>query len=105
MPDKITPALTPEEWAILAKLSDEGNQQFRLRDDSVEIYRIPLIREESRHAVAALCLHGQPFGFTREDVKLLGEVGQNEWLQPDDMWERVRSLSARISALLPPEGT
>lgn len=47
-----------------------------------------------RHALAALALHGQPFGFTRKDVALLRAANHANVLN---------SLIARIEALLPPE--
>ena len=52
-----------------------------------------------RHACAALCLYGQPFGFTQEDVAGLldfeDEVGPGTF-------ETIKYLAARIAALLPP---
>lgn len=62
-----------------------------------------------RHALAALALHGQPFGFTREDIQhlrwaadLRDRVGVR-----DAGWTAgvLRNLAARIEALLPPEDT
>lgn len=61
------------------------------------------IPEGDRHGLAALALHGKPFGFTREDVTLLATVvtavgGIASVADP------LRSLAERIAALLPPEG-
>jgi hypothetical protein len=58
---------------------------------------------EFRHALAALALHGQPFGFTHADVNLLlDEMGM--LIGDIDEEERARwvSLAERIEALLPP---
>ena len=50
--------------------------------------------------MAALCLHGQPFGFTQEDVALLGDLAM---IAGTPMYgEMARSLASRIQALLPP---
>jgi hypothetical protein len=49
-------------------------------------------------AVAALCLHDQPFGFTREDVARLRFEAQYEVSH-----EWYTSLADRIEALLPPK--
>ena len=59
-------------------------------DDSWSV----LIREPVRHALAALSLYKQPFGFTREDVEhLRGGFHAHDFT----------SLADRIEALLPPE--
>jgi hypothetical protein len=49
----IQPALTTEEWALY-------NSPRR---------RIPVGVKQRPHAAAAIALHGQPFGFTQEDVR------------------------------------
>lgn len=95
MSEQIRPALTPEEWGwksyegtpmsdgqLSASLGSTGAMELGFTD----IYEITT---PERHALAALCLHGQPFGFTRDDVvdvrhmadvspellKLLGQAG------------------------------
>lgn len=58
-----------------------------------------------RHALAALALHGLPEGFTREDVEELRWTAIHEESADypiDGRVERLRSLAARIEALLPP---
>lgn len=113
---KVTPALTPEEWATktrngsdpayfpvrtikLAEYSDaEGVwNSLTLKGQGGAV----LVNHPDLHALAALALHGQPFGFTREDVSdLLWIRGTH----PDiDLGERMTSLANRIEALLPPE--
>ena len=62
-----------------------------------------------RHALAALCLHEQPFGFRRDDVEGLRELAKQydddadnyEITGPAAVW--LTSLADRIEALLPPE--
>ena len=51
----------------------------------------------SRHGIAAANLYGQPFGFTREDVRLL------EWWGMEYEHTPILNLAARIAALLPPD--
>lgn len=69
-----------------------------------------LIRQWGPHAGAALLLHGQPFGFTWEDVDMV-RVWASELeamydsideLSAYDNWQRWKSLADRIAALLPP---
>ena len=63
----------------------------------------------SRQGLAAFCLYGQPFGFTRQDVVAIRETlehqgcncGENECSWP---WQRLMLLADRIEALLPEEG-
>jgi len=55
------------------------------------------------HQAAALALHGQPFGFTREDVWHLRALLAVDALD-DTARTRTLSLANRIAALLPPEG-
>ena len=96
MGEKIEPALTAEEWARIH--AGEWHEEV-LAD----------LDRHSAHARAALALHGQPFGFTREDVELLRKIGPfvdrqiidrdagaYEWLGA------LMPLADRIEALLPP---
>lgn len=116
MPDEITPALTAAEWSgeeglLIGTGSPKLGHWVELErgDDGVEFdfSRTPLgstsftVGGDDRHKVAALCLHGQPFGFTREDVNLLNAV----LTRGPDLGEpeRIAALAARIAALLPPE--
>jgi hypothetical protein len=77
----VAPALTAEEWA--------DNMSVR-SDWSVTPYHdTPFMNwfesnhgsylAVSQHALAALALHGQPFGFTREDVTLVRDCIGMEW--------------------------
>ena len=109
---KIKPALTAGEWArtrggratgeawresagVEFYVHDHANQPgllvvgaFPGRSVSIE----PVIF----HALAAKCLHGQPFGFTREDVDNLDAT-----MGPAS--PALHELARRIEALLPPE--
>ena len=117
MTDKIAPALTPEEWGgdLIDVIGGFGGH-VSWGQGIVDI-RSTLPPERFRHALAALALHGQPFGFTREDVGVLREDAAL-WATRADFYglltvahqacmteyrKRV-SLAARIEALLPPEG-
>ena len=92
--DKTKPALSAEEWAALGPARDDCNVNVRG-------VRWPNVSDVdparfSRHAIAALALHEQPFGFTRADVEFLNTVLE------DPFTDEAQSLIARIAALLPP---
>jgi hypothetical protein len=93
------PALSAEEWA--QHLVKDWLLEMRLE----VLFGIDFTRERSRHAIAALALHCQPFGFTEEDVRLLDGLGRDTSLLTfpvEELDSRLRSLASRISALLPP---
>lgn len=103
----ITPALSAAEWAgVLAK-------QAQLDDIREQLLDTPF----SSHAVAALLLYGEPFGFTAQDVddevqvadyckamaKQLDGSGQSETAATfRQLGERHTIRAAKIAALLPP---
>lgn len=87
---KIEPALTADEWVWI---HDESME--RLTDDIGYLWG-----HVRRDAVAAICLHGQPFGFTWSDVDLLKAHGA-EWF-PRVGSPECDNLADRIAALLPP---
>jgi hypothetical protein len=120
----VQPALTPEEWkapnvirgSTRAGLSKGQREQQELiidnpsRPGSVSFHSDP----QERHALAALALYGQTFGFTREDVEMLREEADDVVKEAFEAGERVAAsrnpralsilaLADRISALLPPE--
>ena len=121
MPDEIKPALTPEEWAVrkrpqyyqeqpCIRLSSDG-KELRLSEDVVRDGEVVdespwLVVDDaaSRHALAALALHGQPFGFTREDVKALNGLIAYLHIHHFDVAD-IASITARVAALLPAETT
>lgn len=116
------PALTAEEWADLRS----GNTRRQRQGNGVAVDGERVLNP---HGTAALCLHGQPFGFTWEDVDALnaaaeaierevrtdslrsqmqappnafvGDLG-NQLRGLSQRAARLRSTARRIEALLPP---
>ena len=126
----IAPALTPEEWrsktvrragqgtyeADVIALAEDGRTLRLASEADGELVLVP---EGERHAVAALALHGQPFGFSAQDVedetdvaaycdKMAAEhqaMGNDATASTFTMLgERHRVRAAKIAALLPPRG-
>jgi len=104
-------ALTAEEW----KPGKHGQITWkRWTGSQVEKYKMGhmditndgyALNAKDQHAVAAICLHDQPFGFSWEDVEILRKIPFNE-----AGCERFvgyggpyRRLADRIQALLPPK--
>jgi hypothetical protein len=83
---EIKPALTGEEW------------------ESVKSDIVPETALGG-HALAAMALHGQPFGFTHDDVltlRLAADTHDND-LDWKERCFKLRDTADRIEALLPPE--
>ena len=111
-------ALSEEEWARKSKAghSDRGFWQAvsiqsdgRVATSDTEGFAAS---GDMRHALAALCLHGQPFGFTQYDVNCLRVVATysrtigDAFLHHPDGSSRANKLddlADRIEALLPPK--
>lgn len=124
MSDELKPALTAEEWrrqmrnpyhAFLVNFGRCGCGVPRI----VNLYD-PSVEPKQSHKLAALALHGQPFGFTREDVKDEGQAyhdavvaarhagdrgDEEERQRLKEMARRHLHRADRIEALLPPEDT
>lgn len=112
----VKPALTEQEWAsttverghILIESYGECLDIESDDQDSPGAFGIGTSDTEARHALAALCLHGQPFGFTREDVVRLRSnataFAGNGHRGLDQAARHFTNLADRIEALLPPEG-
>lgn len=116
--EPIRPALTPEEWRVtfLQFHDDEGGYGAL---DAGEDYHIRAVEKgcfldnQTRHALAALCLHGQPFGFRELDVhclrfhaKMLRAATVSPSIQRNEEHKQadwMDSLADRIESLLPPE--
>lgn len=120
MSDDVKPALTAEQWKEL--LFTDGDSQVELYNRGpMHVLRVRGLHGEyslnhsvyttpnAGHAVAALALHAQPYGFTWDDVDTL--IGMAEWLeatmdvdpgQTVPRAERARDIATRITALLPP---
>lgn len=76
-----TPALTPAEWRAATGDLD-WTLHALIKDEHINIIA------KTHHAVAALALYKQPFGFSRDDVIAAQRAG-------------LYSLADRIQALLP----
>ena len=123
---EIRPALTAEEWKFPRVIEyqrdweiqmglDQGDWPVPYRESGYAVWISAEPRgstahaahniQERRHALAALALHGQPFGFTRDDVEHVRLVaGQCDALRLGPSHASVlRDLADRIAALLPPE--
>lgn len=115
-------ALTSEEWregefesfygnAMTSAHRDHKGRWFFHSDgpdgrESIVILNQADDNGRASHALAALALHGQRFGFTREDVWALRTVcisGMHESAEERAIRAVFTSLAARIEALLPPE--
>jgi hypothetical protein len=94
MPDEITPALTPEQWWLA-----RGAKEISLGEEWLHVGNALIDPRLDRHALAALALHGQPFGFTHEDVDELREAYEAD---PLLVGRDVLDIADRIAALLPP---
>ena len=127
MSEMVEPALTPEEWAAGEKRAPLENGGRPGDEALVAFHRgTVLVCEETegativvpplRHALAALCLHGQPFGFTWEMVNAISALAMPyagdplQGLSPEERSREIsrimalaRDAAERIAALLPPE--
>ena len=79
--DGKTPAMTEEEWK-----SNEWHTN---------------LNSAAKHVMAASCLHGQPFGFTWEDIDMLKMSARTVLGAMEH--RALLSMADRIEALLPPE--
>ena len=96
-------ALSPEEWAFAEDGLPAVADLDHVRDQVWLEYSIGKRKRRTvrRHALAALCLRDQPFGFERRDVEALKrELEYNPQIREV---ARLQSLVGRIEALLPPE--
>jgi hypothetical protein len=121
--EEIKPALDAEDWAVELAEADDFSRTVHpagdfggavfVRDGRIAVTydngaAAQFVADDERHRLAALALHGQPFGFTREDVIALERtiasaqyhVGRGEVA---DYIERAKSISDKLDALLPPE--
>ncbi len=87
------PALTSEDWAELL-----GPSMVSSTLPQIATVRTWASDETGygAHGTAALCLHGQPFGFTWADVEMLRGFSATYDYE---------ELADRIQALLPPQST
>ena len=122
MSDDIKPALTADEWAkeldypVMDAALNHAARSLEVRTFSAW--------HDKRHALAALCLYQQPFGFTQDEMATLRAVAAPFELHHDDdispgsghelidfatfpvgTQAQLLSAAAKIAALLPPEET
>lgn len=139
MTDDIQPALSPEEWKTqridfpeLAATGGMGESIIIQRNPvGLLVSRDCVVPPSKQHALAALCLYGQPFGFTQRDVDEMSDLAacweeEATWsdeagghsayraeLTNKGVWGKnaescrrraaiARSLASRIASLLPP---
>jgi hypothetical protein len=105
MSEGVRPALTPEQWA--AQLWESGSEdpiqsgpEGVFVGDCVSVGGVET--PAARHAIAALALHGESFGFTWADVDLLRTLADNHADRLEGYGVPHRDLADRIAALLPP---
>lgn len=112
MSDPITPALTAEEWAsgtryVLVPGTDVWEGIVRANSDvlnvDANVNEGVAFRGNERHALAALALHGQPFGVTHEMADAIDKAQKGEPLHETDR-EWMRTAVRVILALLPTRG-
>jgi hypothetical protein len=112
----IQPAMTPEEWEKPGSAVEGGvDLGLGVIDVSLGLHRGDQCQQQ--HALAALLLHNQHYGFTWADVALLrwhiaaldvllNELGQffdtSVLAELEARREHAEGLAARIAALLPP---
>lgn len=111
----ITPALTAAEWRDLARdphqhCTDCYASWYGIVHQSgddwekSDVTALCTPEDVSRHALAALALYEQPFGFTQADVEVLFRVFhylRSKGLEADA--EDIAAIADRIRALLPPQ--
>jgi hypothetical protein len=102
MNEKIQPALSDEEWAEALAWPD-GTGEYVVRSaERLGYHNEP----EDLHLVAALALHGQPFGFTWEDVDALRGMARAYRAEGGvlaiGLADHLDGLADRIVALLEP---
>ena len=119
MTETITSALSPEQWAQRTHQRHDENWQVVRGPDKwnpTRDWQLDLCRSggpanvspQGRQQLAALALFEQPYGFTPEDVAACREIGDCTFYNDAESLEvsretavRLRSLAARITALLP----
>lgn len=106
----------PVNWELLsAGLNYWGEMKVDRSEDGIVLRDAdsPIVvrnRGDQRHALAALCLYQQPFGFTAADLSNLQTVEDELWRHNsgphmEATADVLQHLRARIAALLPPERT
>lgn len=126
VPPDPAPALSPEEWEAWLTPDTTGNWpqrqcerleycvEDRYANGETSLGVDGHFDPPERHALAALCLYQQPFGFSQEDVRRLEKPHTDDcsmwWLSdyPGAQTcncggeQHLRALASRIQQLLPP---
>lgn len=103
--DDVKPALTPEEWAEIADDPEWWADRMQEAAHAASQHLMTYLANPYRHhALAALALYGQPFGFTRDDVAYI-RAAANALFLPNAFVKPLESAAKRIESLLPPEPT
>jgi hypothetical protein len=93
--------MSPGGWEIALKRLNAGESWIGA------LLNVCGFKESAGHVAAAVALYGEPFGFTREDLTALRDAAEELGAMSDSYDARLaaplRSLAARIAALLPPE--
>jgi len=100
---KSEPALSDAEWVFVDNGLPAAGELDQVEDQVWVEYSVAGKKRKTnrRHALAALCLRGQSFGFSSKDVGALRrELEYNHGIREV---ETLQSLVDRIGALLPPE--
>lgn len=107
--EQITPALSVERWTTI---EDPAYDMRIVQDDEGDDVQVGLSRigEKGRHAMAAMCLYGQPYGFTHGEIQHLSHaiddaerwIAKNPYAGHDGAVEASRVVLAKLRALLPP---
>lgn len=108
---KIGAALTAAQWQGVTLPSGEIVRSIEgagATDESINVgdgFDAVAFSGRQRHALAALALYGQPFGFTEVDVMALLTISVRESvmreLSPIER-QQLDAVALRIAALLPP---
>ena len=98
-PKMIKSALTPEDWKR-EKASNESERDLWARLQMKDRER------PNRHALAAIALYRQPFGFTRAEAQQLRDIATRIKAKEILIHERsiLDGVAEKIEALLPAEG-
>lgn len=115
MADRIEAALTPEEWGRIWYVQRENLELDGTPPFCIDQFGsgVTIHNPKTLHTLAALCLYGQPFGFTQEDLayltaaiadqRVIGERSSGlHRANAPRMLAGLESLASRIAALLPP---
>lgn len=103
-PKTVGPAFSPEQWPYARFEDTTGGYELSYAEYDRELemvvdHSVPL----DRHKLAALCLFGQPFGFTQEEAEFLAAWADDPGDDVTPFGHALfQSLAEKVKALLPP---